>query len=93
MTNVATDLPESQQALLRDLKDSRAPEHMIGRTLSFVYHDYESPVAMPKHQLVADCEQAGLHDIAKRAMQGEYDDESTISTEEIVDWMMEDADD
>jgi len=68
------DLPESQAQLVRDLQAAGAPDQLISRTGAGVYHDYVSPLPMPKHQLVVDAEAHGLEEIAHRAKRGDYDD-------------------
>jgi hypothetical protein len=46
------------------------------------YDDYKSPLATPIVQLVRDLQAQGQHDLAKRAMNGEFD----ASREEAEDW-------
>ena len=67
------DLPESQAQLARDIRDAGGPDDMIARVGAGIYHDYVSPVAMPKQVLVADAKSHGLEEIARKAMQGAYD--------------------
>jgi len=67
------DLPESQEKLAKDIRDAGGPDEMISRVGAGIYHDYVSPLDMPKHQLVADCEKWELPVIAKKAKRGEYD--------------------
>lgn len=38
------------------------------------YHDFESPLATPKIQLVSDLRGVGLQDLAKRVIDGEFDE-------------------
>jgi hypothetical protein len=40
------------------------------------YHDFLSPLSMPKIELVHHLRRAGLHEIADRVKGGEFDDES-----------------
>lgn len=47
--------------------------HLIKKAEAGYYDDYESPLATPCMQLVADLMQAGLNDLAKRAQDGEFD--------------------
>jgi len=68
------DLPESQAQLVKDLQAAGAPDDMISRVGAGVYHDYVSPMPMPKHQLIADAQAHGLEEIAHRAKRGDYDD-------------------
>jgi hypothetical protein len=67
------DLPESQERLAKDIRDAGGPDEMISRVGAGVYHDYVSPLAMPKHRLVLDCEKWDLPEIAKKAKRGRYD--------------------
>jgi len=67
------DLPESQERLVRDIRDAGGPDEMVSRVGAGVYHDYVSPHPMPKHLLVTDCQKWDLPVIAKKAKQGEYD--------------------
>lgn len=39
------------------------------------YHDFETELATPKVQLVADLRAAGFEDLAQKAIDGAYDDE------------------
>lgn len=50
-----------------------APQDMIERALAGYYDDYKSPLPAPIVQLVADARSHGLPDIARRAMDGEFD--------------------
>jgi protein subunit release factor A len=67
------DLPESQAQLVMDIRAAGGPDEMVTRTGAGVYHDYASPLPMPKQQLVADAQAHGLHEIAQRAKRGYYD--------------------
>ena len=67
------DLPESQEQLVKDLRDAGAPDDLISRVGAGLYHDYVSPHPMPKHLLVGDAKAAGLEEIAQRAQNGHYD--------------------
>jgi len=68
------DLPPAQEQLVRDLQNAGAPSDMISRVGAGVYHDYVSPLPMPKHQLVADAQAHNLPEIEHRAKRGDYDD-------------------
>jgi hypothetical protein len=68
-----TDLPESQQTLIDDLREVDAPEWMVEKTEQWYYHDFKSPAAAPKHLLVEDARMAGLELIAQKAINGRYD--------------------
>lgn len=67
------DLPESQAKLARDIRDTGGPDDMIARVGAGIYHDYVSPVPMPKQVLVADAKSYGLEGIARKTKQGAYD--------------------
>jgi len=72
------DLPESQVQLVKDLQAAGAPQDMISRVGAGIYHDFVSPLPMPKHQLVADAQAHELHEIAERAKRGDYDDTGEV---------------
>lgn len=55
--------------------ESTARNQLVQRALKGIYHDFESPHALPKHALVGDLEAAGFADLAARARRGEFDDE------------------
>jgi len=67
------DLPESQEQLIRDIRAAGGPDEMVTRVGAGIYHDYVSPLPMPKHRLVADCQKWDLPEVAKKAKQGYYD--------------------
>jgi hypothetical protein len=46
---------------------------MEAKARSGYYDDFKSPLATPIVQLVKDLQKAGQHEIAKRAMNGEFD--------------------
>lgn len=69
--------------LAKDLKDHNAPEWMIKNAIDGYYDDYESNLPMPIMQLVIDCEQVGLKEIANKARNGDYD----CTKEEADRWM------
>jgi len=46
------------------------------RAKAGVYHDFDSELATPKIQLVADLQAAGFVDLAQKVVDGAYDDES-----------------
>lgn len=59
--------------LARVLRESGAPEEMVRRAVRGAYDDYDSLSATPIMDLVRDCQHHNLTDIAKRAMNGEFD--------------------
>jgi hypothetical protein len=65
------------------LASANAPVTMVARARAGYYDDYRSELAMPINQLGADARAAGLHDIASRAMHGEFDG----TKEESEAWM------
>ncbi len=48
---------------------------MSERAATGYYADFESPLATPIMQLVSDLREAGAHDLARRAMEGDFDGE------------------
>jgi hypothetical protein len=67
------DLPDSQAQLVTDIEAAGGPDDMIARVGAGIFHDYVSPVPMPKQVLVSDAKAHGLEEIARRAMEGRYD--------------------
>lgn len=61
------------EKLTSALKAANAPAAMIERAAAGYYGDFTSPLTFPIMQLVSDAKAAGLHQIAKQAMAGEYD--------------------
>jgi hypothetical protein len=55
------------------LREAAAPQAMIERAANGYYGDFTSPLPFPISQLVKDARAAGLDDIARRAMDGEFD--------------------
>jgi hypothetical protein len=64
---------DSKQKLGAALREAGAPADMVIRAVGGYYSDYDSPLATPCIQLVVDARAAGLEDIARRAMAGEFD--------------------
>ena len=60
---------------------------MEAKARSGYYDDYRSPLATPIVQLVRDLEAQGQHDLAKRAMSGEFDG----SREEAEEWFQKEG--
>ncbi len=69
------------ERLAEALSLANAPKEMIDRALGGFYDDFKSPLAAPTVQLVQDARKAGLMDIAKRAMNGDFDAEKWESDE------------
>jgi hypothetical protein len=68
----------TKKELVDDLRKkpwSLKREYVLKRALKGVYHDFDTELATPKLQLVADLRQAGFEDLADRTIAGEYDDE------------------
>jgi len=63
----------SKEKLASALKSAGAPEYMIKKAAQGHYSDYESPLAMPIAQLIADCAKLGLTLIAEQAKEGRFD--------------------
>lgn len=63
----------TKQKLAIALNAAKAPQEMIERALNGYYDDFESELEMPCVQLVNDLKEAGLSDLAERAMNGEFD--------------------
>jgi hypothetical protein len=61
------------ERLAKVLEAAQAPAEMIARARDGYYDDYKSELATPIPQLVNDCREAGLNDIAQRAIDGEFD--------------------
>lgn len=69
---MAEQLPTSER-LAQDLEAAGAPGAMIARAREGYYDDFRSELAFPCVQLVTDLRAAGLHALAARATQGEWD--------------------
>lgn len=55
---------------------------MIDKAKEGYYSDYDSPIATPCIQLVMDLRSLGIEDVAKRAIEGEFD----ATKEESDEW-------
>ncbi len=65
-------------ALVRELwalPDSPARNQLVQRALKGMYHDFESPHALPKMMLVDELMAAGFDALAAKAKGGAFDDE------------------
>lgn len=61
------------ERLAKALETANAAPEMIERARAGYYDDYKSELPTPIAQLVAECREMGLHDIAERAINGEFD--------------------
>jgi hypothetical protein len=67
------NLGEAQRKLVSALILRGAPPLMIEHAKKGMFDDYKSPYAAPCIMLVEACRAAGMSDMAKRAMNGEFD--------------------
>jgi len=65
MKNLVNDLETKEQNDKRDKLIKNAKSHM--------YCDFSSHLAFPKIKLIEDLQRAGYHDIADKAINGDYD--------------------
>ena len=72
----------TKEKLARALMEANAPAQMVERARAGFYDDYESPSATPIANLVRDLQMVGLGDLAKRAVNGEFDS----TREEAEEW-------
>lgn len=63
----------TKDKLMTALTNANAPEDMVNKARVGYYDDFESTIATPIAALVADCRDAGLNDLACRAMSGDFD--------------------
>lgn len=69
-----TETIPTKQRLAKAIKEADPKlVYLIKKAEAGYYDDYESPIATPCIQLVADLRQAGLSDLAERAKNGEFD--------------------
>lgn len=64
---------KTKEKLASALTVANAPLAMIEDALKGKYDDFESDSPTPIVDLVKDCKMFGLEDMAKRAMNGEFD--------------------
>lgn len=64
----------ASEKLADALIEASAPAHMIDNARNGFYGDFTSPLATPITQLVNDLYAYNLHALAKRAMNGEFDE-------------------
>jgi len=58
---------------LAEVLEKEGLKDMADRARAGYYDDFESELAMPIGQLVSDLNGAGKYDLAKRAINGEFD--------------------
>lgn len=63
----------TKDRLVAALTEAGAPKVMITAAAAGCYDDFESESATPQHDLVRDCMDRGLTELARRAMDGEFD--------------------
>jgi hypothetical protein len=80
---------KTTEKLAQALREARAPAEMIQKAEAGQYDDYKSDSGTPISDLVRDCERAGLMDLAKRAMNGEFDG----TDEEAEEWFQREGKD
>lgn len=68
--NTMTDLPARLQAYNQD----GSLDDLILRARTGYYHDFKSPLACPKIQLVNDLMRHGLVQLAQEVKQGKFDE-------------------
>ena len=61
------------QRLTIALVEANAPKEIVDLARDGMFGDFTSPYDMPITELVVKCESLGLHDIASRAKNGEFD--------------------
>lgn len=71
-TDVFEPEPTSKR-LARELRIAGAPPEMVERAFNGFYDVWQSELVAPELQLVADLQAAGLHDMARRAADGEWE--------------------
>jgi len=77
MGNTKKDLLNDLQPYLKKFSGSRKERlfELMERAKDGYYHDFDSPLSMPKYQLNQDLLMLGLTVQAKKVREGEYDDE------------------
>ena len=83
--DLAKGTHDCTEKLLAALRENNAPPWLIILAENNAYHDFKSESATPCVDLVRDLEKAGLHNLARRAMNGEFD----ATKEESDSWAKE----
>lgn len=65
---------EIEQKLLPEGHHRQFAQLVIDRAKAFHYHDFKSPHAAPKHELVEQLRQLNMRELAKRVINGEFDE-------------------
>jgi hypothetical protein len=73
----------STDKLVAALQEAGAPADMVIRATGGAFHDFESRSATPIVDLVRECTRLGLHGVAERARNGDFD----ATREESDRWM------
>lgn len=71
--NIDVEAISTKEKLALALVASGAPSEMIEKAKQGYYDDYESELAAPIVQLVADLQAAGLEELRQKAIDGEFD--------------------
>lgn len=79
----------TRERLTQTLEASGASEEMIKNARLGMYDDFISPLPNPIMHLVSDLREEGLHDLAQRAIDGEFD----ASKEEADTWFQSEGKD
>ena len=79
----------TKERLAQTLEANGASEEMIKNARLGMYDDFISPLPNPIMHLVSDLREEGLHDLAQRAMNGEFD----ASKEEAEAWFQKEGKD
>lgn len=81
-TTLVADLEQKPQSVLRD--------RLIGRAKAGHYHDFETPLAMPKVTLYKELSNLAYTDLAQKVRDGGYDHEppTEAQKEELVELLV-----
>ncbi len=66
---------KASEKLATALREANAPDYLIRRAEMGYYGDYTSPLGAPISTLVRHLTERGLHSVALKAIQGEFDGE------------------
>lgn len=61
------------ERLAEAMSAAGCPDRLVSNARAGQYDDYKSPLPFPIHQLVSDLREAGQHELAQRAIDGEFD--------------------
>lgn len=79
----------TKEKLAEALADAGASEEMVKNARLGMYDDFISPLPNPIMHLVSDLREEGLHDLARRAMDGDFD----ATKEEAEAWFQKEGKD